>query len=544
MKVKTRLTLDGSTAALIVLTVLILLAFLLISKPTQAVDPVSVASGDPLCTLTKYSGNPVLSVGPSGSWDDAHVWQPVVLKDGEGYKMWYRGNDGSNPGRIGLATSADGIDWTKHPGNPVISPTEAWETNSIIPGAVISNTGTYEMWYTGYDSNWVGRIGYATSPDGVNWTKYGGNPVLNVGASDSWEDEDVAGPAVLEDGGIYHMWYAAYDGIASRIGHATSANGTSWTRDPANPVLDIGPSGNWDWLNVYYPNAVKVGDEYQLWYSGSTLPSAWQSGYATSADGSNWTRQQMIIPQGPVAAFDDDSADYVSVLVEGTTTRIWYSGHDGDKYTIGYASAAVCDQNVYLPSVTTSGSSCTPYYVDDFSDSSSGWPISDNNDRAYGYIGDQYEIFLKNPGWGWVVTPGASATDFSAQVTARRLNGSSGGYGLVFAISEGWDDYYLFLIDLDQYSIWRLQNGSWFEIKSGTQSSYINTGTSWNKLKVVRDGNAIIVYINDHRIGDFFDNNITGLGRIGLHADSWSAGSSQKARFDDFSLSTAACGLQ
>jgi predicted GH43/DUF377 family glycosyl hydrolase len=544
MKVKTRLTLDGSTAALIVLTVLLLLAFLLISKPTQAVGPIFVVPGEPLCTLTKYSGNPVLSAGPSGSWDDAHVFKPVVLKDGEGYKMWYRGNDGSNPDRIGLATSADGIDWTKHPGNPVISPIEAWETNSITPGAVISNTGTYEMWYTGYDSNWVGRIGYATSPDGVNWTKYGGNPVLNVGASDSWEDEDVAGPAVLEDGGIYHMWYAANDGIASRIGHVTSANGTSWTRDPANPVLDIGPSGNWDWLNVYYPNAVKVGDEYQLWYSGSTLPSAWQSGYATSADGSNWTRQQMIIPQGPVAAFDADSADYVSVLVDGATTRIWYSGHDGDKYTIGYASAAVCDQNVYLPSVTTSGSSCTPYYVDDFSDSNSGWYISDNPQRSYKYIEDQYEIFVKQPSLGWSTTPGALATDFSAQVTARRLNGNGGGYGLAFAISEGWDDYYLFLIDFDQYSVWRLQNGSWYEIKSWTHSSYVNTGTSWNKMKVVRDGNAIIAYINDHRVGDFLDNNITGLGRIGLHADTWSAGSSQKARFDDFSLSTAACGLR
>jgi len=544
MIVKKRLTLDGSTLVLIVLTVLILFVFLLISKPTQAVDPVSVSSGDPLCTLTKYSGNPVLSVGPSGSWDDTHVWQPVVLKDGGGYKMWYRGNDDSNLGRIGLATSADGIGWTKHAGNPVISPTEAWETNSIVPGAVISNTGTYKMWYTGYDSNWIGRIGYATSPDGIAWTKYGANPVMDVGPAGSWEDDDVADPAVLEDAGIYHMWYRAWDGVAARIGQATSINGTAWTRDSANPVLDIGPSGNWDWLNVYSPNAVKIGDEYQLWYSGSTLPSTWQSGYATSTDGRHWTRQRMIVPQGPATAFDDDSADYLSVLVDGSTTRIWYSGHDGDKYTIGYASVAVCDQNVYLPLVITSGSTCTPYYVDDFSDSSSGWLISDNNDRAYGYIGGQYEIFVKNPDWGWAVTPGALATDFSAQVTARRLNGSSGGYGLVFAISEGWDDYYLFLIDFDQYSVLRLQNGSLYEIKSWTQSSYIKTGTDWNKLKVVRDGKTIIVYINDHRVGDFFDNNITDLGRIGLHADTWSAGSSQKVRFDDFSLSTAACGLQ
>ena len=65
-----------------------------------------------------------------------------------------------------------------------------------------------------------------------------------------------------------------------RIGHATSSNGTNWIKDPANPVLDIGSPGAWDWLHVYGPSVVKVGAEYKLWYSGETLPAAWQTGYA------------------------------------------------------------------------------------------------------------------------------------------------------------------------------------------------------------------------------------------------------------------------
>ena len=47
----------------------------------------------------------------------------------------------------------------------------------------------YKMWYTGYNgapSNIEGKaeyaIGYATSPDGVNWTKHEGNPIFGPGA--------------------------------------------------------------------------------------------------------------------------------------------------------------------------------------------------------------------------------------------------------------------------------------------------------------------------------------------------------------------------
>ena len=32
----------------------------------------------------------------------------------------------------------------------------------------------------------------------------------------------------------------------ARIGHATSPDGITWTKDTNNPVLDVGPDGNWD----------------------------------------------------------------------------------------------------------------------------------------------------------------------------------------------------------------------------------------------------------------------------------------------------------
>jgi uncharacterized repeat protein (TIGR01451 family) len=499
-----------------------------------------------ICSLTKHTGNPVLSVGADGSWDDDDVWGPAVLKEGGSYKMWYAGDEGSNPSQIGMATSTNGITWTKEAANPVLSPSQSWETNGVMATSVISDSGLYKMWYTGYNSEWVARIGYATSPDGVNWTKSG--VVLDVGTSGSWEDEDVGEATVIKDGGTYHTWYTGRDGMTSRIGYATSSDGINWTKDSANPVLDVGPPGAWDWLQVYGSSVVKVGGEYNLWYSGETLPPAWQTGYVTSTNGSDWTRGEMLIPEGAPGTFDFNSADYPSVIVDGAQFKIWYSGYDGDTYSIGYATAEFCGAGavtpnpVYLPIVLRGFNPqhpCPAYYTDDFSDPDSGWPVRDDSNVRIGYTGGQYQIWLKNS-LGWSVTPGAKATDFTAAVSARRTSGSYGAYGILFGLNEGWNEFYEFDIDANYYSIWRY-DGSWTPLRNWTSSGHIKTGTSWNRLKVIREGANISLYVNNQYLTTVTDGSFTGLRRIGLTVGSSSVG--LDTRFDNFSLYPASCGV-
>jgi len=504
-----------------------------------------------LCNLTKAPGNPVLAAGIGGSWDEDDVWRPMVLKEGNSYNMWYVADDGSNPPQIGLATSSDGLAWNKSGGNPVLSPGGGWEAGGLSGGSVISDSGQYKMWYSGYDSSGVGRIGYATSPDGINWTKYGSNPVLDVGSAGSWEDADVFLPSVVKQGSTYHMWYEAYDGATPRLGHATSSDGLTWSKDPANPVLDVGPSGDWDWLGSYGPNVIEYNNTFILWYSGHTLPEAWQTGYALSTDGTNWTRQEMLIPEGTAGAFDSNSADYASVIADGGDFKVWYSGYNGADYTIGYATAEVCSEaspapspaaTVYLPVVMKGGgSSCPAYYTDNFSDPGSGWPISDTGERQFAYTGGQYRIWVKNPSAGWFVTPGAKATDFTASVSARRASGSSGAYAIQFGINEDWSQFYEFTIGVNSYSIWRFNSGTWTPLRNWTFSNAIATGTNWNRLKVIRQGSTVSVYVNNQFLTTVTDGSFTGLRRIGLAAYSPS-NSGLDARFDNFSLYPASCG--
>ncbi len=501
-----------------------------------------------VCSIQKHSSDPVLTTGSSGSWDQSIVNDPTVLKDGAIYKMWYSGSNGT-ASRIGYATSADGLSWIKYGGNPVLAPSLPWEGSRIFGPTVISDTGIYKMWYGGSDGT-AARIGYATSPDGITWTKQG-NPVLDVGTSGGWEDAYVSRPAVVKIGNTYHLWYVGNDGITDRIGHATSTDGITWSKDSANPVLDLGVPGAWDWIDVYAPSVVAYGDKYLMWYSGATLPTAYQTGFAVSTDGINWSRQSGIIAEGGAGSFDSDSADYPAAILEGNQFKIWYSGlNSAGTYNIGYATAQVCSANptppgnnlVYLPLISKPPApTCAAYYADNFSDPKSGWYTGEDSATKFAYVNGEYQIWIKNPNDGRLVTPGAKATDFTVSVSARRTSGTSGAYGLLFGINEDWNQFYEVLIDANAFSVWRYNNG-WTALQNWTTSNAIATGTSWNRLKVVRNGSLITVYINGQQVTNINDNTLVGLRRIGLTVESYNTG--VDTRFDDFALYPADCGSQ
>ena len=68
--------------------------------------------------------------------------------------------------------------WYKYPGNPVFygGGTEDWDYQ-LGRKAMIYDQGMFHMWYTGKDINGRWQMGYATSPDGIDWDKYPSNPI-------------------------------------------------------------------------------------------------------------------------------------------------------------------------------------------------------------------------------------------------------------------------------------------------------------------------------------------------------------------------------
>ena len=95
--------------------------------------------------------------------------------------------------------------WMKNPNNPVLIPggSGSWDETSSIVNTILFHENIYKMWYEGDKG-----IGFATSPDGIDWTKDTlNNPVLEPGLSGSWDEMGINNASVLIKDNIYHMCY-------------------------------------------------------------------------------------------------------------------------------------------------------------------------------------------------------------------------------------------------------------------------------------------------------------------------------------------------
>ena len=213
---------------------------------------------------TKLGSNPVLSP-TSGSWDATTTQPGAILKDNGIYKLYYFGYDNQyDSWHIGLATSSNGINWTKLQ-NPVLYAGVGWEYQ-IAVSSVLKVENTYYMYYLGRNSG-QSKIGLATSSDGINWTRYPGNPILQKDAN--WEGSGVSYPSVIYENNIFKMVYMNVNGFTSAFGMATSTDGINWTKSASNPFFtDQQTSNNWADVDIAYPNFIKVNNEYRIYYSG------------------------------------------------------------------------------------------------------------------------------------------------------------------------------------------------------------------------------------------------------------------------------------
>jgi predicted GH43/DUF377 family glycosyl hydrolase len=138
------------------------------------------------------------------NWDSFSVNDPVVIKEGNKFKMWYVGiSTGffSSSVAIGYAESDDGIDW-KRRDKPVLQADDAWEGTMANGPTVIKAKDYYEMWYYGSKEG----IRYAASRDGINWTK-SKESVLLPGQPGDWDELEASAPTVTFVNGKYYMYY-------------------------------------------------------------------------------------------------------------------------------------------------------------------------------------------------------------------------------------------------------------------------------------------------------------------------------------------------
>lgn len=112
--------------------------------------------------------------------------------------------------RIRMATSDDGVTWQRH-GRELLEPRLEADECQASPDVIFAN-GRYHMFFCyryslGYRGRERGyRIGYASSPDLVTWTRDDATAGIDV-SSEGWDAEMISYPHVFELDGRTFMLY-------------------------------------------------------------------------------------------------------------------------------------------------------------------------------------------------------------------------------------------------------------------------------------------------------------------------------------------------
>jgi hypothetical protein len=207
-----------------------------------------------------------------GNWFDSQTYDPCVIvnpSDSTQLIMFFSGMGSpvvSGVQKIGRATASitDPYTWTiSNSGNPVLSPTLAWETGSGLRANCVlynqSNSKLY-LFYTGNDTS----NGVASSSDlGLTWTKLG--QVLVPSA----DETAVSQLSVIIDGttlrGIYSFRTAGAILPGYRYASASTNNWLSWTKTGVQVYFDP------DSRNHEFHHFFKLGSTYFLVYESGSI---------------------------------------------------------------------------------------------------------------------------------------------------------------------------------------------------------------------------------------------------------------------------------
>lgn len=242
-----------------------------------------VEAGNPGHILYRHE-QPILPLGRLGTFDDSGMMPSwIVRHEGVTY-LYYTGWNVRltvpYQNAIGLAVSRDGGQTFERYGEGPVLGLTVHEPYFTGTATVMIEKGCWRNWYAAC-TKWEmidGRaepfyhLKYAESQDGVNWDRQG---VVAIDYKDERE-VGIVRASVLNEDGVYKMWYAIRQGQdyredrakSYRIGYAESADGTVWYRLDEHAGIDVSEAG-WDSEMIEYPCVIAVNGKKYLFYNGN-----------------------------------------------------------------------------------------------------------------------------------------------------------------------------------------------------------------------------------------------------------------------------------
>ncbi len=209
--------------------------------------------------------NPILTAGASGTFDAGGIYDPVAVVFNNKVHIYYMGT-GLGDSRIGLATSTDGLTFTKQ-GTVLAS---GITPPGGTPAVVVDNSNVMHIYYTkgSAASGWA--YYHRSSTDGINF----GAETLSFSASGvagSFDEKSIITARVFYEAPYYYFVYGGspvYDDYPEGFGIARSTDLINWERYPGNPILLRGACGTWEEAAVWSGDVININGEHFMYYEG------------------------------------------------------------------------------------------------------------------------------------------------------------------------------------------------------------------------------------------------------------------------------------
>lgn len=233
-----------------------------------------------LVKFKAYERNPVFTARGEGNWEIKIRERGWIERDRDLWRMWYSGYDGTrtNPIHLGYATSTDGLTWTRS-GDQPLKP-DLWIEDMMV----VRHGDDWYMFAEGKDD----QPQWFSSRDGEHWTRRGS---LDVRLADGSPvpPGPLGTPAVIRtrDG-----WNLLYERRDAGVWLARSADLKVWTNVQDDPVLNRGPEP-YDTQMIALNQVLEHNGRYYAYYHASRTPERprlWSTNLAVSNDLVRWRK--------------------------------------------------------------------------------------------------------------------------------------------------------------------------------------------------------------------------------------------------------------
>ena len=260
---------------------------------------------DELVNFDPYENNPVFAGTEASTWDHNIRERGYILREGKNWYMWYTGyEDGKDKTKfLGYATSKDGLTWTRYKNNPI------HKANWVEDMSVLKSGTTYYMFAEGKDD--VAHM--LTSTDRIHWKERG--PIaIQYTDGKPLSPGPYGTPAIWKEGNVWYLFYERND---AAVWLATSKDLKTWKNVQDEPVLKCGPR-KYDQFAVAANQIIKYKGLYYMYYHASAFKDwrEWSTNIAVSNDLIHWKKY------GKNPIMTDDTSSGI-VVQDGSQFRLY-----------------------------------------------------------------------------------------------------------------------------------------------------------------------------------------------------------------------------